>query len=415
MEISSFWQLYGEAAKTAVGFFWKSGWAFVFGYFISAIIQAFVPKKKLTRYMGAPNVQSISLATIFGAASSSCSFAALAAARSLVQKGAHFIVAVAFMFASTNLVIELGVLILIFLGWQYLAAELIGGVILIAISSIIIKLAYPKRWVSQALEKVSEEAEEESFDWRKRIQSREGWFLVGQKFGDDWSMVWEEILIGFTVAGFVAVLVPASFWSMIFLAHLEETLPAWIIVLENALVAPFVAAATFIGSMGNIPLATVLNANGVLFAGIMGFIYSDLMVPPLVQVNAKYYGWKLALYIAGIMFVSIVLTALILNATFNVAGIIPEGRKAISDITQFKLDYTFWMNLAAVAVVLTMLFFQKRYRQIGSDQDRDMDHSGGISIKRLIAYLFAIIILIGLISFLFFKFRYGFFNTCFKV
>jgi len=400
LEISLFWQLYGEATKTAVGFFWKSGWAFVFGYFISAMIQAFVPKKKLTRYMGTPGVQSISLATIFGAASSSCSFAALAAARSLVQKGAHFIVAVAFMFASTNLVIELGVLILIFLGWQYLAAELIGGVILIAISSVIIKLTYPKKWVSQALEKVSEEAEEESFDWRKRIQSRAGWFLVGKKFGDDWAMVWEEILIGFTVAGFVAVLVPASFWSMVFLAHLEGTLPAWIIALENAAVAPFVAAATFIGSMGNIPLATVLHANGVLFAGIMGFIYSDLMVPPLVQVNAKYYGWKLALYIAGTMFVSIVLTALILNATFAVAGIIPEGRKVISDITQFKLDYTFWMNLAAVAVVLTMLYFQKKYRQINdSAQDHDMDHSGGISIKRFIAYLFTVILLIGLVSF----------------
>jgi hypothetical protein len=213
-------------------------------------------------------------------------------------------------------------------------------------------------------------------------------------------MVWEEILIGFTVAGFVAVLVPASFWSMIFLTHLEGTLPAWVIALENAAVAPFVAAATFIGSMGNIPLATVLNANGVLFAGIMGFIYSDLMVPPLVQVNAKYYGWKLALYIAGIMFVSIVLTALILNATFAMAGIVPKSHRTVSDITRFKLDYTFWMNLAAVAIVLTMLFFQKKYRQLNSDdQDRDMNHGGGISIKRAIAYLFVLILLLGLILF----------------
>jgi uncharacterized membrane protein YraQ (UPF0718 family) len=187
----------------------------VFGYFISAMIQAFVPKKKLTKYMGEPDLQSISLATIFGAASSSCSFAALAAARALVQKGAHFIVAVAFMFASTNLVIELGVLILIFVGWQYLAAELIGGIVLIAVSSVIIRLTYPKKWISEARKKVSEEsAEKGSFNWRKRIQSREGWFLVGQKFGDDWAMVWEEILIGFTVAGFVAVLVPASFWMI---------------------------------------------------------------------------------------------------------------------------------------------------------------------------------------------------------
>ncbi len=402
MENTSFWQLYGEAAKTAVGFFWKSGWAFVFGYFISALIQAFVPKKQLTRYMGEPNVQSISLATIFGAASSSCSFAALAAARALVQKGAHFIVAVAFMFASTNLVIELGVLILIFLGWQFLAAELIGGVVLIIISSILMKLTYPQRWASRALAKVAEETgREESFDWRRRLKSREGWFLVGEKFGADWAMVWEEILFGFTVAGFVAVLVPASFWSMIFLAQLKHTLPAWVIALENAAVAPFVAAFTFIGSMGNIPLATVLNANGILFAGIMGFIYSDLMVPPLVQVNATYYGWKMALYIAGTMFVSIVLTALILNATFGFAEIIPESRKGIAEVTQFKMDYTFWMNLAAVAVVLVMVFFRKKHRQLQDDvQDQGMDHSGGIGIKRFIAYFSALILLVGLAAYI---------------
>jgi hypothetical protein len=132
----------------------------------------------------------------------------------------------------------------------------------------------------------------------------------------------------------------------------------------------------------------------------MGFIYSDLMVPPLVQVNAKYYGWKLALYIAAIMFVSIVLTALLLNAVFAVAGIIPESRKVISDITQFKLDYTFWMNLAAVVIVFTMLFFKKKYRQIQDNtQDHDMDHSGGTSAKRVVAYLFAVVLLIGLVSF----------------
>ncbi|MGA9537453.1 MAG: permease [Desulfobacterales bacterium] len=402
MEEMSFWSVYGEAAKTAVGFFWKSGWAFVFGYFVSAMIQAFVPKKKLTRYMGKPGVKSVSLSTLFGAASSSCSFAALAAARALVQKGAHFIVAVAFMFASTNLVIELGVLIFIFLGWQYLAAELIGGVVLIAISSILISLSYPRKWASEARDKVSEESdEEEDFDWRKRIKSREGWFMVGQKFVSDWAMVWEEILIGFTVAGFVAVLVPASFWSKIFLSDLANTLPAWLIALENALIAPFVAAATFIGSMGNIPLATVLNANGVLFAGIMGFIYSDLMVPPLVQVNAKYYGWKMALYIAATMFVSIVVTALILNGVFALLGIVPKSSKAISELTQFKIDYTFWMNLASVIIVLTLAIFRRKYQKLqqAKGQHHDMDHNGKIGIKRFIAYLAAGLVVVGLIVF----------------
>src|SRR6056297_2168810 len=154
-----FIELYGESAKTALGFFWKAGWAFVMGYFISGMIQAFVPKTELTRYMGKANFRSIWLSTFFGAASSSCSFAALAAARSLVKKGAHFVAAVAFMFASTNLVIELGILILIFLGWQFLAAEIVGGLVLIAISSLLIKWTYPESWLQAARDKVESEGD----------------------------------------------------------------------------------------------------------------------------------------------------------------------------------------------------------------------------------------------------------------
>jgi len=396
------WQLYGDAAKTAIGFFWKSGWAFIFGYAISAMIQAFVPKQKLTRYMGTPGIKSISLATIFGAASSSCSFAALAAARALVQRGAHFIAAVAFMFASTNLVIELGVLILIFLGWQYLAAELIGGVVLIAVSSVLIRITYPKTWICEAEEKLAEESDTEAdFDWRQRLRSLDGWLLVGRKFGDDWLMVWEEILIGFTIAGFVAVLVPTSFWTAIFLTNLQTQLPGGLIALENAAVAPFVAAATFIGSMGNIPLATVLNANGVFFAGIMGFIYSDLMVPPLIRVNATYYGRRVALYIASIMYVSIVITALILTGAFGLLDIVPEGRRAVSEISQFSIDYTFWMNLVSIAIVVTMIFFRRGHQQRHDHEGHHEDHGGGrVTVKRMVAFCCALLLSGGLAAFL---------------
>ena len=233
--METFIQLFGESAKTALGFFWKSGWAFVLGYFVSGMIQAFVPKKELTKYMGEADFKSISLSTFFGAASSSCSFAALAATRSLVKKGAHFIAAVAFMFASTNLVIELGILILIFLGWQFLAAELIGGLVLIAISSLLIKWTYPESWLEAARKKVEQDDDglTEDFDWKKCIKSKEGWQLVGHKFVNDWKMAWEDILIGFTIAGFVVVLVPESFWTILFLAGAQH-LPDWLVVLENA-------------------------------------------------------------------------------------------------------------------------------------------------------------------------------------
>lgn len=396
--MNEFFQAYGESAKTAIGFFWKAGWAFVLGYLISAMIQTFVPKARLSRRMGRADFKSIGLSTAFGAISSSCSFAALATARSLLLKGAHFIATVAFMFASTNLVIELGILILIFLGWQYLVAEIIGGLILIAISSFLIRLTYPRQWVEQAREKVEQQAgaEQEDFDPWQRIKSADGWRRVACTFVDEWKMVWQDIVIGFTIAGFMAVLVPESFWKALFLAEHAQAGGATsvLVAVENALIAPFVAAATFIGSMGNIPLATVLNAGGVMFAGIMGFIYSDLMVPPLIHINAQYYGWRIALYIAGIMYISIVLTALILAAAFGAAGLTPESSRKVEDVTQFAIDYTFWLNLVFAAMAGAMIFVAHRYR--------NRKPGGGMKLppRSWIALGFALTVLIGATLFL---------------
>ncbi|MBK9099474.1 MAG: permease [bacterium] len=399
--VQSFWQMYGEAVKTSLGFFWKAGWAFILGYGISAMIQAFIPKGKLTPYMGKANFKSVSISTIFGSASSSCSFAALAAARALFMKGAHFVSTVAFMFASTNLVIELGILILIFLGWQFLAAEIIGGLLLIIISSLLIKLTYPKKWIEAAKEKVKAQnvAGEDNFDWKKRIRSKSGWYLVGNKFVSDWKMVWEEILIGFTIAGFIAVFVPASVWGIIFLQGMENELPTWLITVENALVAPFVAAATFIGSMGNIPLATVLNSNGILFVGIMGFIYSDLMVPPLVMINAKYYGKRVALYIAFIMYISIVTTALILHYLFALLSLTPQSSKRIDDISQFAFDYTFYLNVIFVAVTVVFIWLSKKHKET-MDTSKPMKMEGSSVYKRIVALSFTAILIVGIFIYL---------------
>lgn len=350
------------------------------------MIQAFVPRDRLVRFMGDASPRSVGLATIFGAASSSCSFAALSAARALVMKGAHFVAAVAFMFASTNLVVELGILIFLFLGWEYVLAEIVGGIVLIVLSTLLIRATYPRKWLEDAREALEEQEEvsSESFDWRERMRSREGWRLVGHRFVGEWGMVWEEIAIGFTIAGFVAVLVPTEWWETIFLMDLQGQIPDWVIALENAVVAPFVAAMTFIGSMGNIPLATVLASNGVLFAGIMGFIYSDLMVPPLVAVNAKYYGWRVALYIAAVMFVSIVATALTLNAAYAAIGLTPETSRTVEDVVRFEVDYTFWLNLF-MAGLAGLLFWLHRKHVSGSEagEGGDMDGWGPKRIAAL--------------------------------
>lgn len=368
-----------DAARTSVGFFWKAAWAFVLGYAVSAMIQVFVPKGGLTRRMGDRGLGSIGLATGFGAISSSCSFAALAAARTLVSKGASLVAGLAFMFASTNLVIELGILIFIFLGWPYLVAELAGGVVLIAISTTLFRLFTPDGWKEAMREHAQQDApdEDDDFDWKSRIRSREGWQRVGNQFGHEWGMVWEEIVIGFTVAGLVATLVPDAWWQAIFLTNVDGV-PSWLVSLENAVVGPLVAAATFIGSMGNIPLATVLASSGAAFAGVMAFIYSDLMVPPLVRVNAKYFGAKGALWIAAVMFVSIVCTALALDATIGVLDVKVESRRVVEETTRFGVDYSLWLNLAFAAVASGMVWLRRKHRQAHDASD----HGGGWTIKR---------------------------------
>lgn len=400
---ASFWQMYGEAAKTALGFFWKAGWAFILGYAISAMIQVFVPKHRLVRHMGNASLRSTSLATAFGTISSSCSFAALAAARALFAKGAHFILIVAFMFASTNLVIELGILILIFLGWQYLVAEIIGGLILITISSVLIKFTYPKGWIKKARDKAEGDApDEEDFSPMDRMRSAEGWRMVGNQFVMEWQMVWKEILIGFTVAGFMKVFVPEAFWKALFLQGYKDTLPEFLIVLQNAIVGPFVAALTFIGSMGNIPLATVLAGSGVTFAGVMAFIYSDLMVPPLVRVNAKYYGWRVALYIAGIMLVSIVTTALILHFGFAAFNLTPDAAQSAVMNEQFAIDYTFFFNLAFLALAVLMIVLHRRHMkksEHGHHHDHDHGDGGGFSFQDWVVLIFIIGLVGGVLAF----------------
>ena len=216
-------------------------------------------------------------------------------------------------------------------------------------------------------------------------------------------MVWEEILIGFTVAGFMAVLVPESFWKLIFLADHADAggVTGFLVALENAAVAPFVAAATFIGSMGNIPLATVLNSGGVLFAGIMGFIYSDLMVPPLVSINAKYYGWRVALYIAGVMYISIVITALILHFAFAGLGITPESVRKVGEVARFAVDYTLVLNIAFAGAVMGMAWLA-RAKFIGMAQDdRDHQQGDGLSVKRAVALAAGVIVTLGVLIHLF--------------
>lgn len=364
MNQASFWQLYSDAALTSLSFFWKALWAFILGYIVSSAIQVFVTRERMKRSMGSAGKGSIALATFFGFISSSCSFAALATTKSLFKKGAGFISSQAFLLASTNLVIELGVIIAIFLSWQFVVGEYVGGLLLIGFMWLFVRFTRPTKLIQKTRKRLAdEEGEEEDQDvpdWRDKIQSLEGWRQVARHYFMEWGMVWKDVTFGFTVAGVIAAFVPQSFFQTLFIGSGQGQTLGFLAILEHILIGPIAAFFTFIGSMGNIPLASILFANGVSFAGVMAFIFSDLVVFPIIRINAKYYGWKMAFYILGIFMAALVSAAFVLHYGFALFGILPEGGGAGTASTQkFAIDYTFFLNLLFLVItgVLAWLRF----------------------------------------------------------
>ena len=349
----SFLQTWHEAAMTTLGLFWMAFWAFGLGYLISSMIQVFVTRERMRKSMGEAGPKSVLLGSAFGLISSSCSFAALATTRSLFAKGAGIVPALAFLLASTNLVIELGIVIAVFLGWQFVVGEYAGGVLLILLMWLLVRLTRPKKLVEKARARAREQEggeDGEVPDWKKLIRSKEGWRKVAERYFMEWRMVWKDVTVGFTVAGIIAAFVPKSFFQALFIGSGSQD-PAFHEVVLQSLVGPVAAFFTFIGSMGNIPLAAVLFGNGVAFAGIMAFIFSDLVVFPVLRIQAKYYGWKMALYILGVFLAVLVASALILHYGFAAFGLLPDpgSAESVTDREFFKVDYTLFLNLVFLA------------------------------------------------------------------
>lgn len=364
----SFLNGWHEAATTALGLFWTAFWAFGLGYAISAMIQVFVTRERMQQAMGEAGPRSVALGTFFGFVSSSCSFAALSGARALFAKGAGFIPSMAFLLASTNLVVELGIIIAIFLGWQFVVGEYIGGALLILFMWLVVRLTARFAPIEEARAHAQEsqgedgDATDDDTSWREKVLSRAQWGKVAQRYYMEWEMVWKDVTIGFTVAGMIAAFVPRSFFETLFIGGND---PGFLELLAQALVGPVAAFFTFIGSMGNIPLAAVLYGNGVAFAGIMAFIFSDLVVLPVLRVNAKYYGWKTAFYILGVFLVVLVLTALLLHYGFWFLGLLPSADqvKSVTEREFFAIDYTFWLN--ATFLTLSAMLVGWKIKQSG--------------------------------------------------
>ncbi|MDQ3956187.1 MAG: permease [Actinomycetota bacterium] len=351
-----------EAVMMAAGLFWRAFWALALGYAISASIQVFLSRGEAAKYLGEAKPKNVGLAMLLGFASSSCSFAALSATRSIWAKGAHLIATLAFMFASTNLAIEVAALAFIFLGWQFALALFVGAPILVAIMAAIVRVTRPDALSQQALAHAQEmtQDEGESVDeipeqLPDRLTSGDAWRRVGRAYLMEWGMVWKELAIGFTVAGAVAALVPASFFKAIF----PTQLAGWLLVPLHALLAPFLAVLTVIGSMGNGPLAAILFKNGVVFGGIMAFLYSDFLVPPSLKINANYYGWRFASYLGLVFAASAVLSGVIVHGLFAVIGLLPSSAKNIAELATFAVDYTLFLNLFAVAVSAALIYVSR--------------------------------------------------------
>ena len=344
---------------------WEVWWALVFGFAISAVVQAWVPRERIEATLSGGGGRPVGKATALGAASSSCSYAAVAIAKSLFQKGASAASALAFQFASTNLVWELGLVLWVLIGWQFALAEYIGGIVMIVLMALLLR-----GFVSRELERQAREHAQqadtghqhhmagERMTWRTRLTSPAAWSDVAHNFRGDWQMLWKEITIGFLLAGFVAQL-GDDFFNSLFLTDS----PALVQVVWGAFIGPVIAVLSFVCSVGNVPLAAVLWSGGISFAGVMAFIFADLIVLPILAIYRKYYGTAFAMRITALMFVTMVAAALIVDGLFSAAGLIPQGARPTSEdiFGSVEVDYKLFLNLAG-AVVFAGLFWMTARR-----------------------------------------------------
>ena len=358
----------GRSLYESAAMFWEVLWALVFGFGISAVLQVFVSKDRMTREFGRTNLRSVALATLLGGASSSCSYAAVAAARSAFKKGAGLVPTLAFMFASTNLVFELGIVLGLLMGWRFVLAEFVGAFILIAAMWLLVRLTLPKGLEEEARDHEEADAHagcghDHSGHDHGEHGSMQGGKLraVADAFAMDWGMMWKEMAVGFVIAGLLAVVMPNEAWRAIFLTHSGS--PALRLV-ENAVVGPLIAVASFVCSIGNIPLASILYSGGISFGGVISFIYADLIIVPLIIVYGKYYGRTAAIYITLVLFASMVIAGLTVDRLFSALHLMPTGPRPASAIShaQFEWNYTSWLDIAALAVagILTFIHLHRR-------------------------------------------------------
>ncbi len=357
----------GHALWMAFAMLWEILWPLILGFGLSAVVQAVVSKSEMTRLLPDDSPRSLAIACGLGAASSSCSYAAVALARSIFRKGANFTAALAFQLASTNLVAELTIIIIVLMGWQFAAAEFVGGPLMVVLMALLLKRFLSRELVAQARTqankglkgKMEGHAEmdmsvTEGSLWQ-RVTSNDGFTATSHYFVMDWAAVWKDIAGGLLIAGAVAAWVPPDFWKEFFLVSHPVAAKFW-----GPLVGPIVAALSFVCSVGNIPLAAVLWNGGISFGGVIAFIYADLIVLPIIDIYRKYYGWRAAGIIVGVFYVAMALTALLIEFLFELLGLMPSQRSAQIVEMSISFNYTTVLNIIflGVAALLLVRFFR---------------------------------------------------------
>jgi hypothetical protein len=344
---------------------WEVWWALVLGFAISAIVQAWVPRARVEGLLSGAGARPVGWATGLGAASSSCSYAAIAIGKSLFAKGASASSALAFPFASTNVVWELGLVLWVLIGWQFTLAEYVGGIVMIVLMTVLLRA-----FVSRDLEQRAREHAQRAatghqhraagtpqLSWRARLSSPGAWSDVTHNFRGDWQMLWKEVALGFLLAGFVAQL-GNGFFEHLFIHSAPAPLPT----LENAAVGPVIAVLSFVCSVGNVPLAAVLWSSGIGFAGVLAFLFADLVVLPIQLIYRKYYGARFAWRITALMLVTMVIAALIVNGAFGALGLVPTGsRPTRAEIfSDIRVNYQLALNVLALAIFAAMFWLTAR-------------------------------------------------------
>jgi uncharacterized membrane protein YraQ (UPF0718 family) len=370
-----------RALAFAFGMTWLIFWALVLGFLLSAIVQALVSKQRVVGLMPDDSPRSLAVATGLGAASSSCSYAAVALARSLFRKGADFTSAIAFELASTNLVLELGILIVVILGWEFALGEVVGGPLMIVVLALIFRRLLTARRLREAREQAElgrlgqmeghaamDMSISEGGSWWRRLRSREGFTATSHVYVMEWAAILRDVVIGLLIAGALAAWVPDSWWRALFATGHPQVAKVW-----DPFVAPLVAMLSFVCSIGNVPLAAVLWNGGITFGGVITFIFADLIILPILDIYRRYYGRRMALFLLATLYAAMVAAGLVVGYAFDALGLVPHGRHARVESAGAAIGWNVTTFLNAVALAVSAALVWRFFATGGGPMLRMMD------------------------------------------